>query len=40
MSLSSFYQEKISKDYRNFLVKDLQDQCIGINTKQNVRRKI
>ena len=33
------YQEKTTKTYQNFLVKDLKDQCIGINIKQRMRIK-
>ena len=39
MSLLSYYQQKTTKNYWNFLVKDLEDQCIGMNTKQKVRIK-
>ena len=40
MFLSSLYQQKIVKNYQNFLVKDLKGQFIGINIKQEVRIKI
>ena len=34
MSLSLFYQQKATKNYQNWLAKDLKNQCIGINIKQ------
>ena len=40
MSLSLFYQQKTTKNYQNFLAKDLKDQCIGIKIKQKRKRKI
>ena len=40
MSLSLFYQQKTTKNYQNFLGKDLKDQCIGIKIKQKRKRKI
>ena len=40
MSLQSLYQQKIIKNYQNFLANDLKDQCIGINIKQKVTIKI
>ena len=29
-----------TKNYQNFLAKDLKDQCVGVNIKQKVRIKI
>ena len=40
MSLSSLYQQKTTKNYQNFFAKDLKDQFIGMNMKENVRIKI
>ena len=40
MSPQSHYQQKINKNYQNFLVKGLKDQCIGMNIKRKVRQKI
>ena len=40
MSLSSLYQQKTIKNYQNFLVKDLKDQCVATNIKQKVRTKV
>ena len=40
MLLSSLCQQKIFKNYQNFLIKDLKDQFIGINIKQKVRIRI
>ena len=40
ISLSSHYQQKTTKKYKNFLAKDLKDQCSGMNIKQKVRVKI
>ena len=34
------YQQKASKNYQNFLAKDLKDEFIRINTKQKVRIKM
>ena len=31
------YQQKITKNYQNFLAKDLRDQCIRMNIKQKVK---
>ena len=38
--LSSLYQQKTTRNYQNFLAKDLKDQCIGLYTKQKVRIKL
>ena len=40
MSLVSIYHQKIIKNYKSFLAKDLKDRCIGMNIKQNARIKI
>ena len=40
MSLKQIYRQKILKNYRNFLAKDLKDQLIEMNIKQNARMKI
>ena len=40
MFLLSLYQQKIVKNYRNFLIKDLKYQFIGMNIKQKVIIKI
>ena len=40
VSLSSLYHQKTTKNYQNFLVKDLKDKCLGMNIKQRVRTKI
>ena len=40
MFLSSLYEQKTMTNYRNFLAKDLKDQCIGVNIKQKVKIKI
>ena len=37
MSLSSLNRQKTTKNYQIFLAKGLEDHCIGINIKQNVR---
>ena len=37
MFLSSFYQQKTTRNYQNFIAKDLKDQCIGMIIKQKVR---
>ena len=34
------YQQKVTKNYQNFLAKDSKDQLIGINVKQKVIIKI
>ena len=34
------YQQEATKKYKNFLAKDLKDQCIGMNIKQKVRLKM
>ena len=34
MSLQSLYQQKATKNYQNFLLKDLTDQFIKINIKK------
>ena len=31
MSLVNLYQQKTIKHYQNFMLKDLKDQCIGMN---------
>ena len=40
MSLPSIYQQKIIKNYQNFLGKGLKYQFIGMNIKPKVRFKI
>ena len=40
MSILSHYQQKTTKNYLDFLTKDLKDQCIGMNIKQKVKLKI
>ena len=40
MSLLQLYQQETIKKYQNFLVKNLKDQFVGMNIKQNVRIKI
>ena len=40
MFLWSLYQQKIIKNYQNFLSKDLKDQFTGINIKQKQSIKI
>ena len=40
MFLWSLYQQKIVKNYPNFLLKDLKDQFIRMNIKQKVRIKM
>ena len=40
MFLSPLYQQKITKNYQNFLAKDLKDQFIRMNIKQKMRTKI
>ena len=34
------YQQKIIKNYQNFLVKNLKDQCVGMAINQKIRIKI
>ena len=36
LSLKSLYQQKITRDFQNFLVTDLIDQYIRLDTKQKV----
>ena len=36
----SLYQEKIIKNYQNFLGKDSKCQFVGMNLKQKVKEKI
>ena len=36
----SLYQQMATKNYQNFLAKDLKDQFIGMSVKQNVRIKM
>ena len=38
--LLSLYQQETTKNYQNFLAKNLKDQLIGMNIKQKVRIKI
>ena len=38
MFLSSLYQEKVIKNYQNFLAKDLKDQFIEIKQKMRIIR--
>ena len=40
MFLSSIHQQRIIKNYQNFLVKDFKDQFIGMDINQKVRIKI
>ena len=40
MSLLQLYQQETIKKYQTFLVKNLKDQFVGMNIKQNVRIKI
>ena len=40
MFLLSLYQQETTKNYQNFLAKNLKDQLIGMNIKQKVRIKI
>ena len=40
MSLLLLYQQKTIKNYKNFIAKDLKDQCIGMNIQQKVRTKM
>ena len=40
MFMLSLYQQRTTKNYQNFLVKDLKDQCIGMNIEQEVRIKM
>ena len=40
MFLKSLYQQKIIKNYQNFLEKNLKDQFIGVNIKQKGKIKI
>ena len=38
--LSPLYQQKTTKNYHNFLSKNLKDQLIGMNIKEKLRMKI
>ena len=40
MFLSELYQQKIIKNYKNFLVKDLKDKFVGTDFFKKVRIKI
>ena len=40
MFLKSLYQQKIIKNYQNFLEENLKDQFIGVNMKQKGKIKI
>ena len=40
MFMLSLYQQRTTKNYQNFLAKDLKDQCIGMNIEQEVRIKM
>ena len=40
MFLPSLYQQKLIKNYQNFLANDLKDQFVGTNPKQKKRIKI
>ena len=40
MFLPSLYQQKLIKNYQNFLANDLKDQFVGTNSKQKKRIKI
>ena len=40
MFLLSLYQQRTTKNYQKFLAKDLKDQCVGMNIKQDVRIKM
>ena len=39
MSLLSLYQQKTTKNYINFLAKDLSNQYIGMNIKKSENKK-
>ena len=39
MFLLSLYQQKIIKNFQNSLAKDLKDEFLGMNVRQNVRLK-
>ena len=38
MPLQSRYQQKLTKNFQNFLVKGLKDQCIGMSIKHKLRQ--
>ena len=40
MFLYQFYQQRIIKNYQNFLVNDLKDQFVGMNIKEKERIKM
>ena len=40
MFLYQFYQQRIIKNYQNFLVNDLKDQFVGVNIKEKERIKM
>ena len=40
MFLYQFYQQRIIKNYQNFLVNDLKDQFVGMNIEEKERIKM
>ena len=40
MFLYQFYQQRIIKNYQNFLVNDLKNQFVGMNIKEKERIKM